>query len=630
MSEIINKELNEYISNYTDIVKRMERFAKNTTNTYILPTVTYELAITEIEKYLKELDNHILKVKWTKTTLELEPHILITVKKLDMLKSQFITLWNRLKGWVKVTNVFLNNDTSKVEKVKWIESLEKLNEVIEDIAILNEDIKIYKSLQRNLWVKLNLDDKIEEEMEKEINFIPKQIQFVNYFNSFMKEYLWKLDFIRKYEMSNKVIYLWKIKKKLESNYTLPLTGANNDFIKDLNNNSVLLENIIDNIHLLENLEDKYRLLLNVQKKINFVDDKKILEKSKIMLNQPSIKDGWIKESAEIKVLIENIDNFMYTFWQIHKAIKDVEYEVESIEKLIKRNTFINKKSTDKLLIKYHKPIFENYYKIFLNNIKYSDLNKAIINDIEKYSKKVDEYKVRTHINEINNYFENIVPLFKVDSYILSMISNELRQLKSYNEVYIEITKKKSLIVNKYKEILNSKKNDIIIWEEKTITDFVSWIYPIKNALEKEVGDLLHDIKILLEINSTINNYTYRSWDSIERMQSDLDRNVKSLLTTSNLLSVASLWVSMYNVYNNSKSEYEKEQERQRLIRKRKREEEARRKREEEERREEERRAAARRASYSSSSSYWSSSSSWGSSSSSSSSFSSSYGWSDSF
>ena len=613
---------------YANILLRINRYKDNGWKLYNLPIKTYNIAISEIEKYLRYLDSQIVLIDQEVAKIENNKKgkwdLLMASKRLELIKSQFITLWNQFQQVVN-KDTWLDIMLNEMNDYK-IGSRDELIKTIEDTEILKREAFKYKEQQKEIWVELDLDDKAENEMEEDLSFITWQIMFLDVYNKIMDSYIQKNNYITSFENDSNIKYTIKLVTSFNKKYTLSLIPENDVFYKDIKNNEDGLDCIIHNIENIKNIRDLYDKIKNIKNIIDFKDNDNLLEQLDSLTTIDSIDDFW----KELDKLFANIiskyqlDKTITSYTNLDSWIQKINLLLKNINNIIQNTSNLTSRNiTDLLNTYYTKHSSINYFQDILFWIDYKD-----IRSIDKAEKVADIIEmldnthdiVSNHVAFINTYFNEYVYLENVSEYITENINSISLHLNW--TLRNKIVDKKNELINKYQKIINLKlindiHFDINIVDYDELKDFCIYMWKIKTQLDSEIVSFNNDLRTIKWIQSKISGYNYNWYDSLSSVKSDIIwSNINWLVWFTAWLIVSEFEDSLKTKYTSSKLDYEYQEELKRIAKKK----------------EEEAAARRRTASYSLSSSLssYGSSSSWSSSSSLWSSFSSTYGWSSSF
>jgi len=195
INTITERDFFKLSEDYTKLQLRLNKYISNGWNkTPIrnIPIETYKLAIKDIEEYLTYIDKQINDIDEDIKRIKdetLASGLIISKKRLDMLKWEFILLWNKLEKLLNKNSIYLNKDNKikNINKYK-IKSAESLLEYHKKIIFFKDNLKEYKALQKELNIKLDLDDKLEKSIEQDLNFLDIETKFFKKYIDIMKNY----------------------------------------------------------------------------------------------------------------------------------------------------------------------------------------------------------------------------------------------------------------------------------------------------------------------------------------------------------------------------------------------------------------------------------------------------------
>lgn len=509
-----NLNLEQYEKIYTDytiIVNRNNNYLKNVNNEFI-DFDNLLLIYNKIDNIIKELKEKIFNIKeqiknisdnHNKETLNL------TLTRLIMIKNNYITLQDRTEQLVNNLKKLWFKEEETLKNKYNFSSVKDINNTKDNYKLLEKNIELYKKLQKELNIFVDLDNSIEKEIEKKH---PKKTFKIE--NTFLEVMLDALTNIKKTKNKIKDIiddiesitnlkidynFLYFFNK---DKYKITLDIKNNNFYKDYNNF------VEKNILIFKNLKN----ILNIWKTIQYLGY--ILSDMKtdnIKNEKLSILYKELNNIAKWKI---NIIDFNKNFFiSVNKILNNLSFDIKTIIE--------NYKEIKELYVKYKKyPTVEKLFEKYLNTILEKETFKTtkkqlilfidILNKIEELDSILKTsydyiWKIKDFwLSDDNYYTKTILDNHKKIEDIKNIVKKKnIGKIKEYNinvnKIYNETKKLNNLVegniipvVEDYdrfsdniKEIYNDIENiNYYTWNDEIDDKISFWKKELKGKADK--------------------------------------------------------------------------------------------------------------------------------------------------
>lgn len=427
---LINK-IEKVEKDFLVINERIKEFLNVTNNKYIDFSLlsTYFDKLVEYEDFIKKEKEELLKEVSESDKEEFIATWKLVEVRLNMLLVSFKENISKIKMilWVNQNN----KKTKTKEVINYFNSSEEMKEINQLLSLFKNELSVYKNLQHELWLKISLDNEIEEKLEKELQkweLLRTEMNFLNEVNHILEE-LFKnkeIVFVNNYNKAKKISLpwsdtIWEVYWGVE---LLNKLFINHDFFK------IMYEYIDKEYKLNINVIDS-KLTSDYKKFSNYFNE--LFEKIELFLN--SIEALSNIEKIEKKLNYYNFINFLnwlddisrYFTTEVFKRSKpEINNIFEIIEKIITKSNlkllvdYINKLSDFiNLYEKSYKKSFSSinwYYNTWLiSKIKnawiwWSFYKKLLSWLNEELNKKFSNFNIKNltqYINTIDKYILNL-------------------------------------------------------------------------------------------------------------------------------------------------------------------------------------------------------------------------------
>lgn len=538
---MIEIDLDKLNSEYNAILERISRYKDNGGDKYTIPVNTYNIAIKEIENYISYINEQIsivseetkkTDVEVYKKTLELsKTRLEMFLQKFIIVKEKFSSniLNNRDTG-IDTGNVYKFNNKDDLLKVQW------------DIETLKKEYVDYKDFQKQLWLKLNLDDSLERWYKDGLDFIEKNINFLKWYNSLMDSYINFLKEIDNYTIN----YTQKNKISLSPEYILTYNIKEDTFFKSLDENINAFREIEDNYNLIKRtklLVNEYNSIINRHK---LVDDVGIIENFKDILDITEVNS--FDDISKINELI----NWLRNKTNITKILDVLKSFIDDI-------VFINE-WLDDTKNNYSEDLYKKYFDDFNNWNWLSQIKGINVSDIEKNA---------NNLNETLSNFRNQIELIKKHNELIQLYNTELHKYKNVRNYIlwkIPTIREESLedsiekFIKKYENISKEFDFNIDLLDINKISLLLNNLNDSSN-LDENIWKLKSEIEKYFEIKRKVNNYSYSWYDNLSSVKTRMVSDQFSWLSFLNN-DIVKLWVLylLENRFNSSKTSYDYQQQ----------------------------------------------------------------------